>query len=137
MNVFLDTNVLVDFCAEREPFYEDAAAIIEMGYNKRTNIIASSLTFVNIAYVLRKVKSRELVKQKLGQLMGICVVSPIDRQVITQALSSRTKDFEDAVQYFSAMQAEADLIVTRDTKGFEEASLPVMTPAEFLARCAE
>ena len=137
MNVFLDTNVLVDFCAEREPFYEDAAAIIEMGYNKRTNIIASSLTFVNIAYVLRKVKSRELVKQKLGQLMGICVVSPIDRQVITQALSSRTKDFEDAVQYFSAMQAEADLIVTRDTKGFEEASLPVMTPAEFLAHCAE
>lgn len=68
MNVFLDTNVLVDFCAEREPFYED---------------------------------------------------------------------FEDTVQYFSALQAEADLIVTRDTKGFEEASLPVMTPAEFLARCAE
>ena len=124
MRIFLDTNVMVDFCAEREPFYSDAAAIIEMGYDGKITPIASSLTFVNIAYVLRKVKPRELV-------------SPIDRQVISFASASRTRDFEDAVQYFSALQANADLIITRDAKGFADFDLPVMTPAEFLARCAE
>ena len=88
MRIFLDTNVMVDFCAEREPFYSDAAAIIEMGYDGKITPIASSLTFVNIAYVLRKVKPRELVMQKLEQLMDLCVVSPIDRQVISFASAS-------------------------------------------------
>ena len=137
MRIFLDTNVMVDFCAERESFYPDAAAIIEMGYDGKITPIASSLTFVNIAYVLRKVKPRELVIQKLEQLMDLCVVSPIDRQTVSLASSSRSKDFEDAVQYFSALQAKADLIITRDTKGFADFDLLVMTPAEFLARCAE
>lgn len=131
MRIFLDTNVMVDFCAERESFYPDAAAIIEMGYDGKITPIASSLTFVNIAYVLRKVKPRELVIQKLEQLMDLCVVSSIDRQTVSLASSSRSKDFEDAVQYFSALQAKADLIITRDTKGFADFDLLVMTPAEF------
>ena len=95
MRIFLDTNVMVDFCAEREPFYSDAASIIEMGYEGKVTPIASSLTFVNIAYVLRKVKPHELVIQKLEQLMDLCVVSPIDRQIISSASSSRPKDFEE------------------------------------------
>ena len=137
MRVFLDTNVLVDFCAEREPFYFDASAIIDMGYKGKVTLIASSLTFVNIAYVLRKVMSRELVMQKLERLMGLCVVSSINRQAVSSAFSSRSKDFEDAVQYFSALQVDADLIVTRDDKGFAGFDLPVMTPAVFLAHCAK
>lgn len=127
MNVFLDTNVMVDFCAEREPFYADAAAIIEMGYKGDLTLVVSSLTFVNMAYVL----------QKLEQLMDLCVVSSIDRQVIVSASSFASKDFEDAVQYFSALQAGTDLIVTRDVKGFIDFDLPVMTPAQFVARCGE
>ena len=137
MNVFLDTNVMVDFCAEREPFYADAAAIIEMGYKGDLTLVVSSLTFVNMAYVLRKVKPHELVMQKLEQLMDLCVVSSIDRQVIVSASSFASKDFEDAVQYFSALQAGTDLIVTRDVKGFIDFDLPVMTPAQFVARCGE
>ena len=137
MRIFIDTNVMVDFCAEREPFYSDAASIIDMGYDEKVTPIASSLTFVNITYVLRKVKPHELVMQKLEQLMDLCVVSPIDRQIIRFASSSRSKDFEDAVQYYSALQANADIIITRDTKGFADFDLPVMTPAKFLACCAE
>ena len=138
MKVFLDTNVVVDFSAEREPFYEDAATfyedaatIIDMAYHKETSLIISSLTIVNMAYVMRKVKAREQVTEKIKQLMALCIVSPINKQVINDAIASRPSDFEDAVQYFSALQAGADLIITRDANGF----MPVMTPAEFLARC--
>ena len=106
MKVFLDTNVAVDFSAEREPFYEDAATIIDMAYHKETSLIISSLTIVNMAYVMRKVKTREQVTEKIKQLMALCTVSPINKQVI-------------------------------NTNGFKEFDLPVMTPAEFLARCAE
>lgn len=79
MRIFLDTNVLVDFCAEREPFYADAAATIDMGYSKEAKLIASSLTLVNIAYVMRKVKPHSLVMQKIDQLVNLCVISSIDR----------------------------------------------------------
>ena len=137
MRIFLDTNVLVDFCAEREPFYADAAAIIDMGYSKEAKLIASSLTLVNIAYVMRKVKPHSLVMQKIDQLVNLCVISSIDRQTIASAIAAQPTDFEDAVQYHSALQAKADLIISRDTKGFAEFDLPVMTPAEFIARCAE
>lgn len=58
MKIFLDTNVMVDFCAEREPFYSNAATIIEMGHNGNVSLIVSSLTLVNIAYVLRKIKPK-------------------------------------------------------------------------------
>lgn len=137
MRIFLDTNVLVDFCAEREPFYADAAAIIDMGYNKEAKLIASSLTLVNIAYVMRKVKPHSLVMQKIDQLVNLCAISSIDRQTIASTIAAQPTDFEDAVQYHSALQAKADLIISRDTKGFAEFDLPVMTPAEFIARCAE
>lgn len=137
MRIFLDTNVLVDFCAEREPFYADAAAIIDMGYSKEAKLIASSLTLVNIAYVMRKVKPHSLVMQKIDQLVNLCVISSIDRQTIVSAIAAQPTDFEDAVQYHSALQAKADLIISRDTKGFAEFDLSVMTPAEFMARCAE
>lgn len=137
MKVFLDTNVVVDFSAEREPFYKDAADIIDMAYRKETSLIISSLTVVNMAYVMRKVKTREIIEEKIKQLMALCIVSPINKQAITDAIASHPSDFEDAVQYFSARQAGADLIITRDAGGFQEFDLPVMTPAEFLTRCAE
>ena len=137
MKAFLDTNVVVDFSAEREPFYKDAAAIVDMAYHKETSLIISSLTIVNMAYVMRKVKSREQVAEKIKQLMALCIVSPINRQAVIDALASHPSDFEDAVQYFSAQQARADLIITRDADAFKEYSLPVMTPAEFLTRSAE
>ena len=137
MKAFLDTNVVVDFSAEREPFYKDAAAIVDMAYHKETSLIISSLTIVNMAYVMRKVKSREQVAEKIKQLMALCIVSPINRQSIIDALASHPSDFEDAVQYFSAQQAGADLIITRDADGFRQFDLLVMTPAEFLARCTE
>ena len=64
-------------------------------------------------------------------------VSPINRESIKKAIASNPSDFENAVQYFSAQQAWADLIITRDANGFKEFGLPVMSPAEFLTRCAE
>lgn len=87
-----------------------------MGRDKLITIAISSLTLVNIAYVMRKIKAPSLVKEKIAKIAELCAISSIDRQVIMEALASQAADFEDAIQYFSAMQAEADLIITRDPK---------------------
>ena len=137
MKAFLDTNVVVDFCAEREPFYEKAAAIFEMAYRKKITLAISSLTIVNMAYVIRKVMPREFVMQKIEKLMQSCLISSIDKEIVQHAVTFRATDFEDAVQYFSAFQAGADLIITRDPKGFKDFDLPAMSPSQFIDRCTE
>lgn len=135
MKVFLDTNVLVDYLNKREPFFADAAQVIDIcGKNDICGIV-SSLSVINAAYIMRKAYTKDSLLLKISWLTKRFEVSPINRESIQDAIASRPSDFEDAVQYFSALQAGADLIITRDANGFKEFDLPVMTPAEFLARC--
>lgn len=135
MKVFIDTNVAVDFCAIREPFFKEAAIIIDMARKGMIEIVISSLTFVNIAYIMRKKFPKEDVVRKLDTLINICEVSPINGNVIRNAIASDALDFEDAVQFFSVRDANIDVVVTRDKKGFSKFNLVINTPQEFLEHC--
>ena len=131
MKVFLDTNVLVDYLNKREPFFEDAASIIGICLSGQAKGVLSALSVVNAAYIMRKAYTKDSLMAKMEWLATAFEISPINRQTIHDALTSRAADFEDAVQ------SRSDLILTRDKSGFNGLVLPVMTPAEFLARCAE
>ena len=74
---------------------------------------------------------------KMEWLATAFEISPINRQTIHDALTSRAADFEDAVQCFSAVQSGSDLILTRDKSGFNGLVLPVMTPADFFWHAAQ
>ena len=135
MKVFIDTNVVVDFLGKREPFFDAAAFIIEMGKIGKIDMIVSSLTIVNCAYILRKQFSNEIMLDKIENFCQILKISPIDKNVILKAISLRLPDFEDTVQYFSALFYKPDVIITRDKRGFLDLELPIMTPDEFIAEC--
>lgn len=135
MKVFLDTNVVIDFCGKRQPFFQSAATIIDMGYRRELGLIVSSLTFINVAYILRKAFPKELVNEKLKELSTICEISPIDSPIIRSAIVNGSKDFEDCVQCFSAMACNAEAIITRDKSGFADLPLPVYTPDDFVKCC--
>lgn len=133
MNVFLDTNVVVDFLAERVPFFNDAASIVEMHRCGLINISISTLTVVNCAYILRKAYSEEIMFQKIKLLCDMFTVLSVDKSAIIQAFESKWRDFEDAVQFFVSLRGGTDVIVTRDKRGFDDAGLPVMTPSAFMS----
>lgn len=135
MRVFVDTNVVVDFLGKREPFFNDAAMLVEMGKLGKIDMIVSSLTIVSCAYILRKQFSNEIMLGKIENFCQILKISPIDKSVILKAISLRLPDFEDTVQYLSALFYKPDVIVTRDKKGFINTDMIVMTPAEFIAEC--
>ena len=137
MKVFLDTNVLVDYLNKREPFFANASCIIDLCLSGQVKGVLSALSIVNAAYIMRKAYTRSSLQVKMGWLINVFEISSIDEQTIREAFASHATDFEDAVQCFSALQADADLIVTRDASGFKDFPIPVMTPADFLARCAE
>lgn len=137
MKVFLDTNIIVDFLGEREPFFAPASKVIEMSKRGMFDMIVSSLSFVNAAYILKKQFDRQILDDKLLHLMSLCKVSKVDGDMILEAIKKQSYDFEDCVQYLSSKTKKADIIITRDEKGFVDLDIPFMTAEEFISKCQE
>ena len=137
MNVFLDTNVIIDFMGEREEFFDNAAAIFTMIEDGKISASASALTIVNCAYILKKAFSQDIMLSKIQALCQMLDVTPIERSQLLNAIQFRPYDYEDAVQYLSALPYHPDVIITRDKRGFNDFDILVMTPAEFIDRVKE
>lgn len=131
--VFLDTNIVIDFLGERKFFFLDAAKIICQADKKEIAILCSSLTYSNAAYILQHGFSLGEIKNKLTLFSQLCETTTVDKEIVHKALESEYKDLEDALQYYSAEAAKADVIVTRNVKDFVKHDIPVITPAEYLA----
>ena len=130
--VFIDTNVLIDFLGEREPFYDTAARIVSRADRKEIKLMVSSLSYATASYILMRYNPRELVMRKLKQFAPLCTVTNVGAEEVNEALRSAFSDFEDALQYYSALKAGASEMITRNKKDFRLSSLPVYTPDEYL-----
>ena len=94
----------------------------------------SALTIINCAYIMRKVFNKNEVLRVVGLLCKWFDVTAINKSTIMDAIKKQTNDFEDTVQYLTALPYRPDVILTRDKKGFADLGILVMTPAEFVAR---
>lgn len=133
-NVFLDTNVVIDFLAAREKFVVDAAKIMTLAYSGDINIFASALTFSTASYIMAKhhANSDEDIRLTIAEFIKICRVTVIDNESVYFATRGIFDDFEDAMQYESAVRANCSCIVTRNSDDFLSSKLPVFTPKDFL-----
>jgi len=132
MRLFLDTNVMLDFLGERDPFYVSAAKIATLADKRSLQIIVSALSYATISYFLTKYDGLEKTKDKLRKFKVISEICELDEVIIEKGLNSDFSDFEDSLQYFSALRAECDIIITRNGKDFKKSEIPVMSPDEFL-----
>lgn len=132
MKLFLDTNVMLDFLGEREPFYISAAKIATLADKRKLKIIVSALSFATVSYFLTKYEGLKKTKDKLRKFKIISGICELDELIIEKGLNSDFPDFEDSLQYFSALRRECDIIITRNGKDFKKSQIPVMTPGEFL-----
>jgi len=133
VNVFLDTNVVLDVFAKRQPFYADSARVWALAERGKIHGLLSALGMTNLYYVVQRLSSRKAAMEMLRTVRGSVALTPCDGSVLNLAIDAGFGDFEDAVQYFSARAAGADVLVTRDTGHFPEDDLSAMTPAAFLA----
>lgn len=132
--LFLDTNILIDFLADRQPFAAPAAYLFELGEQGKTSLYVSSLSFPNIYYIVRKQLGHKASLKLLAELASMTVTLAVDGRIMSSALASGFHDFEDALQYYTAISTrKVEAIVTRDTKGYRLSSIPVFTPDEALA----
>lgn len=130
--LFLDTNVVIDLLAKREGFYKAAVALFTLSYKKEIILYVSPMTYATAAYLLRK-QGEAQVKQFLRNLRLLSEVTTANDMVVDDALASSFKDYEDALQYYSALKHNVDCIITRNIIDFKNAKIPVLSPDEFLA----
>ena len=132
--IFLDTNVILDLLGQRIPFYDSIAKVATLADQKKIMLVASPLSFTTVEYILNKFESSESVLNKLRKFKIICKVCSVDEEIIEKGLNSDFKDFEDAVQYFTALQANCAIIITRNGKDFKNSIIPVMTAEEYISQ---
>ncbi len=131
--LFIDTNIIIDLLAKREPFYDEAAMLFTLADKRKVSLSVSALTFANTNYILLQSKKPEEAKLILRKLKLLVQVLPLDEKIVGLSLNDNDfKDYEDALQYFTALENGVDVIITRNLKDFQKARLPVMTPAQFL-----
>lgn len=132
-HILIDTDVILDFFFDREPFSENAAKILSLCEKKDIIGFVTPVIVSNVYYLLSQKAKQEKVIQKLKILMSILEVLVIDKNTITVALNSEFKDFEDAMQNYSAeLNGEIDMIITRNTKDYKKSKLGIMNPENFL-----
>lgn len=131
--VFIDTNIVLDLLAQRMPFYSEAAILFSLADKKETLLSISALCLADSNYILSRLLPPAEVRMILRKFKVLVNVLPLDDKIADLALNSDFHDFEDAIQYFTALVNEQDLIITRNQPDFKESKLPVMTAGEFLA----
>ena len=130
--IFIDTNIMLDLLGEREPFYTPIAKIATLAEKGKLSMVASPISFATVNYFLSKYENSKIAREKLRKFKIISEVCPINEQIIEKGLNSEIKDFEDALQYFSALGSDCKVIITRNGKDFKDSILPVQTAEEFL-----
>jgi predicted nucleic acid-binding protein len=133
MDVFVDTNVLLDVVGEREPFLENSLKVWTLADKGRIRAFISVISFTNVYYITRRQGDRAKADKAMRLLRASFEPVPLDEQILNQAIDSGLDDLEDAVQFYSALRCGAACLVTRNSQHFPTRDTPVMSPAEFLA----
>lgn len=130
--LLVDTNIILDLLAKREGFYKDAQMLFTMADKMRVKLYISALSIANISYILTKVHGKDVARRILIQFKVLVEVLAFDDKITELALASDFSDFEDAIQYYTALENGLNIIITRNKKDFKSAALPVLSAGEYV-----
>jgi predicted nucleic acid-binding protein len=133
MKVLIDTNVLLDVLTKREPFYKDSAVIWSLAEEKIIEGYISAISVNNIYYITKKLNDKKTAGTLVDKILKDFNVTSVTYEILKLA---RTKDgdYEDLIQYFSALQKACDYIITRDLKGFPKKGINIIEPTAFIKK---
>lgn len=130
--VFVDTDIILDLLSNREPFYTYAAYLFSEADKGKMKIYVSSLSFSNLNYILSRQYSSDQAKKKMLKFKTLVTVLAVTDKIVELALSSDFKDFEDGLQYFTAIENNLRILLTRNLKDYKTAEITIITAQQFL-----
>lgn len=137
MRVLFDTNVVLDVLLDRKPFRDIAAQLVARVERKELVGFLGATTLTTIYYIVAKASGREAARSAVLDLIGFFQVAAVDRGVLSAAIESPIKDFEDAVLIEAGTMEAVDAVVTRDPEGFQDGRLQILSPQQLEAALSQ
>jgi predicted nucleic acid-binding protein len=133
LTILVDLNVVLDVLQDRQPFYEESASVLDSVVRQRVTGLLAAHSVTTLFYVLNRFRNKETATTAITGLLDAFTIAAVDDAVIRKALSWGWSDLEDAVQMAAAVLAQADYLVTRNPRDFQEGVVPIVQPGAFLA----
>ena len=130
--IFVDSDIVLDVLCKRDPYYEYAAKVFSLADMKKLTVYTSSLVVANVYYILRKAIGIEKSKEALRKLRLLVKIISVEEREVDLALNSSFSDFEDALQYYTAVKHGMETLLTRNIKDYKEKDLSIQTPEQFI-----
>ena len=130
MRILFDTNIIIDVVCKREPWAAQSIELLSLADKGDIEGILCATTITTMHYLLSSKLGREIAQREIKRFLNVFTIAAVDHRVLSAAESSGFSDFEDAVLYVAACRSGADAILTRNTKDFKHAKLPVYDPHE-------
>ena len=130
--IFVDADVILDLLARRIPHFHFSAVLFTFAEMKKLELYTTPLIIANTFYILRKQLGNESAKNVLRKLRILLHIIDSTESIIDKALNSDFSDFEDAIQYYTALEYGIPVILTRNIRDYKKASIVVQTPESYL-----
>jgi len=130
--LFIDSDIILDIALNRHPYYPSSALILSSIEIKLFEGYTSPINISNIYYIIRKIESHKHAIDFISKLRLILKLLPVDDDVIKKSLESKFKDFEDAIQYYTALTNNINYIITRNVKHYTRSDIHVHTPEQYI-----
>lgn len=131
-NLLVDTNIVLDLLAKRKAHYDYAAALFSLSDRRKIKLNVSAISIINSNYILSRELSVDESREILRKFKLLVKVLSCDEKIIDLGLNSEFKDYEDSIQYFTAIENNCDCIITRNLKDFKTSAIPIMTAETFI-----
>ncbi len=132
IKVFFDTNIMIDVIGRREQFCKPSMQIMSLADRGLIRVYVSALSYATASFILGKYNKTMDILSEFSKFMKVTTATLVDSATLEQSVKSEFKDFEDAMQYFSAKHENMDYLITRNKKDFETSDIPVYEPQEFV-----
>ncbi len=132
-NIFVDTDICLDLLTGRKPFNAISEKLFSLADRSEIKICVSSLSFSNIDYILKSHYKVGDSRKALARFKALVEVLAVDDKIVDLAIQSDFEDFEDAIQYYTALENNLKIILTRNLKDYKKALIQVMNPETFLS----
>jgi len=129
---FIDADIILDVALAREEFLESSKLVLSLAENGSLLGFTSSIVISNVYYVLRKAGGDKNARQFINKLTKFITILPVDHSDVVNALESKFKDFEDALQHFASLKNRCDYIVTRNAEDYKHSSIEALLPREII-----
>jgi predicted nucleic acid-binding protein len=132
MKVFIDSDAILDFLLLRKPYFRDVSKLLLLSRENSIKIYTSAIIISNIYYITRQHYPKQIIIQKLKELTSIISIVDSTKLSIVNGFNSDFIDFEDAIQYYTALENKCTFLITRNVKDYTKAkNIRVLTPSQF------